>query len=513
MSQQPTNNRLIAKNATMLYIRMFFSMAIQFFTSRIVLQALGVSDFGLYNLVGGIIVLVNMLSGSLSSATSRYITVALGEGDEDKLARTFSSALIIHLALSGLFLIVAETVGLWFVNTQLVISPNRMIAANWVYQVAVCSTVLDITQTPYNATIRSHENFKIFAYIDILSSALKLLIALIVLWDNSVDNLILYSILYALVSITIRIFYRKYCINHYPETRFRFLLDKSIFPNLLSYSAWNMFGSITLTISQQATNIMYNWFLGNIVIAAAGIAGQVQGTLNSFAGNIMGAFNPQIVKEYARKNYKRVNELICMGAKFASVMTLVVSIPVFVKMHFLMDLWLDKVPEGAVIICRIFLIRSFLNNFNPLTYTAITAGGKVKWVNFMCGVIYLISLPIGYIILYFTRSYVWLTIASIFTGAVPTGFVYMYLLKKQMPEFNVTEYFRHTIIPMCTIGALVLFLALAMNSYIHHDLLGLVSVIVFAVVGVLMLSFYTVFDSYTRTVALQFAREKLRLKF
>ena len=213
MSEKTGNNRLIAKNASMLYIRMFISMAIQFFTSRVVLQALGVEDYGLYNLVGGIIVLVNVLSGSLSSATSRYITVALGDGDFEKLSKTFSTALVIHLALSGVFLIPAD----------------RLIAANWVYQVAICSTIMGITQAPYNAAINSHEDFKIYAYIDILSSFLKLGIALIVLLNKSLDNLILYSILYGVVSIGIMFFYRRFCVTDYAETKFNFSFERTLF--------------------------------------------------------------------------------------------------------------------------------------------------------------------------------------------------------------------------------------------------------------------------------------------
>jgi polysaccharide biosynthesis protein len=513
MSQGVNNNTLIAKNASMLYVRMFISMAIQFFTSRVVLQALGVEDYGLYNLVGGIIVLVNMLSGSLSSATSRYITVALGEGNFEKLSKTFSTALIIHLALSGIFFLVAETVGLWFVNTMLVIPPDRLIAANWVYQVAVCSTVLGITQSPYNATINSHENFKIYAYIDILSSFLKLLIALIVLWNDSVDNLILYSLFYECVSIGIMLFYRRYCVVHYPETKFKFVIDRTLFPNMLAYSGWNLFSSISLTACQQGTNVLYNWFLGNAIIAAAGIASMVQGTLNTFATNIMAAFNPQLIKEYAKKNYIRVNELIVMGGKITSFMTLIISIPVFVKMHFLMSLWLDKIPEGAVVICQILLVRNFFNNFNPLTYTAITASGKVKWVNILCGAMYLLSLPISYAILYFTRSYVLLYIAGIVTGAFSTCFIYILILKRQMNDFKITDYLFKTILPMFLIGLLVLGACLFLDSLIENNYISLFTIVVFSTSLIILLSFYAVFDKHTRATALNMVQRKLHVRF
>ena len=512
MSQKTGNNKLIAKNASMLYVRMFISMAIQFFTSRVVLKALGVDDYGLSNLVGGIIILVNVLSGSLSSATSRYITVALGEGDPEKLSRTFSTALIIHLVLSGFFFLVAETIGLWFVNTQLVIASDRLFAANWVYQVAICSTVLGITQSPYNASINSHENFKIYAYIDIFSSVLKLFIALVVLWNNSIDNLILYSILYEGVSIGIMLFYRWYCINHYPETNFKFSLDRTLFPSMLAYSGWNLFSSLSLTACQQGTNILFNWFLGNAIIAAAGIASMVQGSLNTFATNIMAAFNPQIIKEYAQNNFNRVNELIVMGGKITSVLTLIVSIPVFIKMHFLMSLWLDKVPEGSVIICQILLIRNFFNNFNPLTYTAITANGRVKWVNFFCGISYLVSLPISYAILYYTRSYALLYVAGIFTGAFSSCFIYIIILKKQMNNFNITEYLFRTIMPMFSIGVLILIGCHFLDKLIiKNNYISLLTIMITSTFLVMFLSFYIVFDKRTRKTVWALSRKKLHI--
>ena len=509
MSNQLGNNRLIAKNASMLYVRMFISMAIQFFTSRIVLQALGVEDYGLYNLVGGIIVLINVLSSSLSSSTSRYITVALGNGNFERLAKTFSTALIIHLALSAVFFIVAETVGLWFINTKLIISPERIVAANWVYQISVCSTIVGITQSPYSAAINSHEDFKIYAYIDIISSCLKLLIALVVLLDSSFDNLILYSILYGGVSVAIMFFYRRFCVIHYPETKFRITLDRKLFPSMLAYSGWNFFSTVSLTICQQGTNILYNWFLGNAIIAAVGIANMVQSTLNAFANNIMTAFNPQVIKEYAQKKYQRVNELIIMGAKLTSVMTLLISIPVFVKMNYLMSLWLDKIPEGAVAVCQILLIRNFFNNFNPLIYTAITASGKIKWVNILCGALFLTSLPISYAILYFTRSYIFVMIAGIFMGAFSTCFVYLIILKKQMKEFDIVEYLLHTIAPMFLIGCLVLGLCLTLSLLLSNDFIALIIITFVSSLLILLLSFYMIFDRYTRDMALFLVRKKL----
>lgn len=471
---------------------MFINMAISFYTSRIVLQALGVSDYGIYNLVGGIVVLFNMLSSSLSSATSRFLTYTLGENDVEKLKCTFSTALIIHSGLALLFFIVAETIGLWFINTQLVISADRMTAANWVYQSAIVSTVMNITQVPYNSLITSHEYFGIFAVISILASCLKLGIAFIVL-KSDVDHLILYSILYAIVAITIMLYYRFYCIKNFPESHFQKVLDRKLLPEMLKFSGWNLFGNTSLTISQQGLNIILNWFFGTVINAASGVALQVQAILYSFIGNITAAFKPQIVKEYAISNFKRVNELILLGAKFSSVFTLLITIPLIIKMDFLMGIWLNEVPQGAVVICQILLIKNFFNSFNPLTYAAITATGKISKSNFLCGIDYLLSLIFIYIIIHLTHSYVYAYILNLLTSVIAC-FIYLNLLKHYMREFRSSDYVLKIMLPVAIIGLVAFCLTYYLDSLILNDFVSLIVVVSISTGLITLLSFYFILD-------------------
>lgn len=491
-----SKNKKIAKNATMLYIRMFFSMAISFYTSRIVLKALGVSDFGIYNVVGGIIVLVNMLSTALNSSTSRFLTYSLGENDPAEQQRTFSTAFFIHCGLAALFLVIAETIGLWFVNTQLVIPEGRLTAANWVYQSAIISTIISITQVPYNSLITSHEHFGVFAAIDIINSCLKLGIAFIVLYSIG-DHLITYSILYATVAIMVMLYYRFYCIRHFTESRLQKNIDKELAKRMLTFSGWNLFGNASLTLSQQGLNIILNWFFGTVINAASGIALQVQGILYAFIGNITTAFNPQIIKEYAAKNFKRVTSLINEGTKFASICTLIISVPIIIKMDFLMSIWLDKVPSGAIVICQILIIKNFLNSFNPLTNTAIMASEKVKSVNLLCGLEYLLSLFIIYVIVYFTHSYIYAFIFNLITSIIACG-IYLIILKKQMPSFSVVEYVFKIIVPATVTGLAALLAVRYIDTTISNNITSLLVDVVVSTLIIGIMSFFLVFNKSER---------------
>lgn len=492
-----SSNKVIVKNASMLYMRMFISMAISFYTSRIVLQALGVSDYGIYNLVGGIVVLANMLTSSLSGATSRYITYSLGEKDFEKTRRTFSTALMIHVGLAGLFIFVAETVGLWFVNTQLVISPDRMLAANWVYQSAIISTALGITQVPYNSLITSHERFGVFAVIEILSSCLKLIIAFIILY-SMLDHLILYSILYMVISVCIIVFYRIYCLRNFSESRFIRILDRDLLPKLLKFSGWTLLGNVSLTVLQQGVNIIVNLFFGTIINAAVGIATQVQGMLYSFIGNITTAFTPQIIKGYVESDYKRMNYLITIGGKFSSICILLISIPIIVKMDFLMGLWLKEIPTGAIVICQILLIKNFFNSFNPLIYTAITATGNIKNANIFCGLEYLLSVGITYLIVFWTHSYIYAFIFNLITSLIACG-IYLWALKHEISSFSVYDYVVHTILAVTLLGCVSFGTAFFTERLIQSDIWSFFAISFISTTLIIILSFYFVLDSNSRS--------------
>ena len=502
-------NKIIAKNATMLYFRMFVTMAISFYTSRIVLKALGVSDYGIYNVVGGVIVMISTLTGALGGATSRFLTFALGKKDMENLKTTFSTAFYIHLTLAILFVVVAESVGVWFVNTQLVIPEGRMGAANWVFQAAILSTALGMTQTPYSASITSHERMGAFAYIAIANAVFKLSIAFIVL-ISAVDHLVLYSILLMILSISFRLYYRYYCIKNFEECRLRLIFDKDLFKRMLSFSSWSMLGSISHSVKEQGVNVLINRFFGTLLNAAAGVSLQVQGLLYAFTANITTAFNPQIIKSYAVSDYKRVNELIGLGAKFTALVTILTTIPLIFNMDFLMSLWLEEVPPGSVVICQTLLFGNFLNSFNPMINRAIIASGQIKYVNIYFCFYYMILLLFTYIALKITHYYVCPYLIGLFGCPLSTG-IYMYLLKRVMPDFSIKRFLRTTYFPLVIIALLSFVLAAFITRIIDNKLLSFLIILVSCSLFVIIVVYYFVLDLKVKVQIKEYVKSMVKI--
>ncbi len=510
MPEEPTGNRLIAKNATMLYLRMFVTMAISFYTSRVVLKALGVSDYGIYNVVGGVIVMISTLTGALGGATSRFLTYALGKKDMENLKITFSTAFYIHLALAMLFVVVAESVGVWFVNTQLVIPEGRMGAANWVFQAVIVSTALSMTQAPYSASITSHEKMATFAYIAILDAVLKLGIAFVVLIAPT-DHLILYSILLMAMHIGFQLFYRFYCIRHFEECHITRRFDKGIFKEMLSFSGWSMVGSLSLMFKNQGVNILINRFFGTLINAAVGVAGQVQGILYAFSGNVSVAFRPQIIKSYAGGDYSRMNELVGMGAKFSSLVTILTTIPFIFSMQFLMSIWLEEVTVGAVEICQILLFTNFFNSFNPYLYMGINASGRIRNMNIAVSVLYIGSLVLTYVILKLTHSYI-LSYSIGILSAPASTVIYVIILKKLVPEFRVGEFFFRVYIPMALVAIVSLMLAWLLSNLGFNQLISFLLVAVICTFFVCFSVYTWVLDAHSKKIFMTIVRSKLYIK-
>lgn len=507
MPEEPTGNRLIAKNATMLYFRMFVTLAISFYTSRVVLKALGVSDYGIYNVVGGVIVMISTLTGALGSATSRFLTFALGKKDPENLKTTFSTAFYIHLALALLFVVVAESVGVWFVNTQLVIPEGRMGAANWVFQAVIVSTALGMTQVPYSASITSHEKMATFAYIAILDAVMKLCIAFIVLISPT-DHLKLYSILLMAMSIGFQLYYRFYCIRHFDECHITRRFDKGIFKEMLSFSGWSMVGSLSLMFKNQGVTILINRFFGTLINAAVGVASQVQGILYAFTNNIVVAFRPQIIKSYAGGDFSRMNDLVGMGAKFSSLVTILTTIPFIFSMQFLMSLWLEEVPVGAVEICQILLFTNFFNSFNPYLVMGITASGKIKSMNIAVSILYVLIVVLIYVVLKLSHSYLLAYTFGIISAPISTV-IYIVILKKLIPEYTVGAFIWKTYFPMTVIAISSLALAWLINTLQIIDWLSFILTVVLCSSFVCISVFYLVLDKNSRLTLVNFLKSKL----
>ncbi len=392
------NNKRIAKNTAMLYFRMLFTMAVSLYTSRIVLNTLGVEDFGIYNVVGGVVLMFSFLNNAMSSGTQRFLSFELGKKDYEQLKKVFSMSINIHATIAILILLLAETIGLWFLNTQLTIPEERMVAANWVYQFSILAFLVTIMSVPYNASIISHERMNIFAYVSIIEVILKLVIVFMLQWFGF-DKLKLYAILIFLVSLIIRFIYSIYCKVNFKECSYYLFWDKKLYKTLMSYAGWNLWGNIAGVMMNQGINILLNIFFGPVVNAARGIAYQINGAVNSFVSNFQTAMNPQIVKSYAANNKEYMHKLIYKGAKYSYFLLFMLSLPVIIETESILTWWLKIVPEHSVLFCRLILINALIDCISGPLMTAAQASGKIKVYQSIVGGLLLSILPISYILL------------------------------------------------------------------------------------------------------------------
>lgn len=397
-AQTSDNNKRIAKNTLLLYFRMLFMMGISLYTSRVVLNTLGVEDYGIYNVVGGIVAMFGFINGSMSSATQRYITFALGKGDKNRLQTVFSTTLQIHTLIAGIIVLLGETIGLWFLYNKMQIPADRMDAAFWVLQASIIDSVIMVISVPYNADIVAHEKMSAFAYISILEAVLKLAIVYILV-VFSFDKLILYAFLLLAVQILIRFCYSIYCNKHFEETKYRHVWDKALFKEMTGFAGWSIFGNLAGVLFGQGLNMLLNVFFGPVVNAARGIAIQVQSTIQQFVGNFQMALNPQITKNYAKGELNEMHKLMFRSARFSFFLLFLLSLPVLFETNFILIFWLKTVPEYTVVFLRIMICTSLIYTLaNPLII-ANQATGKVRKYQAICGTILLMILPVSYVCL------------------------------------------------------------------------------------------------------------------
>ena len=370
------NNKKIFKNTVALYARMLLSMIVSLYTSRIVLNALGVDDYGIYGLVGGIVVLFSFLNVTMSGATSRFLTVELAKNDPRQLQQTFNTAFILHIGIAIIVLFLAETVGLWLLFEKLNIPDERMSAAVWVYQFSIISSMVSITQVPYNATLISHEKMDVYAIVEIVGSLLKLLIATLLL-ITVCDKLILYGGLMLLSSFLIAMTYRIYCIRHYDECRINWEWNKVIGRSLFSFSGWNLYSNICFTTRQQGTNMLLNIFGSTAVNAAAGLATTVQLMIEQVSTNLVMASRPQIIKQYALTDFNAMIQLLKQTTCLANVLYLLVAIPFISEIHYVMNLWLVEVPPYTIEFC--ILLGTVSLSVIPILWLLFSKGIGLTW--------------------------------------------------------------------------------------------------------------------------------------
>lgn len=398
MQENTANNKRIAKNTLMLYFRMLLTLAVGLYAARIVLQTLGASDYGLYNVVGGIVTLFTFISGTLATGTQRFLTYAIGENNDTKKKFVFSTASYLHVFFALVIFVVSEIVGLYMLYYQMQIPEGRMQAAFWVFQFSTVAAMVAVVQVPYMSSLIAHEKMDIYAWISIYEAVMKLLIVYLIQVVEA-DKLILYAFLFFLVNLSTAFMYMLYCRNKYEECRMFGGFNKETFLEIASFSGWNIFGCGAVALQGQGVNILLNMFFGTIVNAARGIAFQVNGIILQFVNNFQTAVNPQIVKLYASDQKEQMMRLVINNSKMAAYLFLLIAIPLFIELEYVLSLWLGEYPEYTPIFLRIIIFQSLVQTINRPVVMAIHAVGKMKAVNLTSGTALLLILPVSYILL------------------------------------------------------------------------------------------------------------------
>ena len=443
MTSNIRNTKNIAKNTFFLYIRSIVVMAVGIYTSRVVLQTLGVEDYGVYNVIGGFVAMFSILSASLVNASQRFISFEMGKA-EPQMNRIFCGTVSIHLLLSLVVFVAFETFGVWFLNTQLNIAPERMTAANWVFQCNVITFCINLISVPFNASIIAHERMNIYAYISIFEAFAKLGIVYL-LWISEYDKLIVYAFLMLAVSMTLQFIYWIYCKKNFDECHFSFIIDKPLFKEMMGFIGWNFFGSTAGILSTQGINILINIFFGVALNAARGLADQVNNAINTFVNNFMTAMNPQITKSYAAGDYDYMKSLMVRGAKYAAILYWLIALTIFIETDEILRIWLVEVPDYAPIFLRLTIIYSIFKSLAIPIYTGMLATGNIKKYQLIMGGLNIMAFVLCYIFFVSGLGPEYGYISTIIIAVVQL-FVRLKLICDIIPGFPKGLFFRDAIL-------------------------------------------------------------------
>lgn len=487
------NSKQIAKNTVFLYLRSIIIMCVSIYTSRIILKALGINDFGIYNIVGGFVSMFSILSSSLVNASQRFISYEMGKRNS-RTREMFSTILTTHILLSLLMLIILELFGLWFLNNKINISPDRLYAANWVFHLSVITFCFGLLNIPYTATIIAHERMSAFAYISIIEVFAKLLIVYAILLFQT-DKLITYSVLMTSVAVILHFVYLFFCRIHFAECRHIFSFDKRFLESLLVFSGWNFFGSTASILSTQGINLLVNLFFGVALNAARGIAEQVNTAVNSFVKNFMTAINPQITKCYAAGDYDYMNELMVRGAKYGASMYWLISLTIFIEADQILKIWLVEVPPFSAVFLRLVIIYSIFETLSNTLYIGMLATGKIKKYQIIMGTLSSMSFVLCYIFFKIGFGPEWSYISLIII-VLACVFVRLALLEEIIPNFSRKFFFFKAIIKSLIVIVFSTVITAAIKKIVNIDgLLGLLMTLFTALISVPTISYFFALDA------------------
>lgn len=480
MTQLAENNKRIAKNTLLLYIRLFVTMVIGLFTSRVILSTLGVTDYGVNNVVAGFVAMFSMFTNSLSAAISRFLTFNLGKGDAEKLKTVFSTSVNIMIAMAIIVTIVAEIFGLWFLNSKLNIPADRMYAANWVYHFSVITFAVNLISIPYNASIIAHEKMDVFAYISILEVVLKLAVVYM-LYISPLDKLITYSFLLLLVSVFIRIVYGIYCSRKLEECCYSMVFDRTLLKEMGGFAGWNMLGTACTMFNTQGVNILMNLFFGVVTNAARGIVNQVESVIVQFVSNFTTALNPQVTKSYASGNLDYMHSLVYKGTKFSYYLILIMALPFMFEAEFVLKLWLGEYPEEAPLFLRLAIIATMVDRLGNTTAVAAWATGNIKKYYIIVSATIIFVFPLTYIAYKIgAPAYVAYLIFIIFYFVIMWQKVF---ILKGLTGFQPKEFLKNVMYPITITTIMAILIPLLTAHYLADNVVGSILQIIISVMS------------------------------
>lgn len=456
---------------------MLLTMAVTLYTSRIVLNTLGIEDFGIYNVVAGFVAMLGFLNNSMAVATQRFLSFEIGKKDHAQLSRVFSMSMSIHFLIAIVILLLAETVGLWFVKTQLTIPSERLIAAQWVYHFSIFAFIVNVVSVPYNAIIIAHERMNVFAWVSIIDVSLKLLIVFMLQWFGF-DKLILYAVLMFIVSLIIRIIYGSYCSRNFAESKYRFYWDKPLFKTIMSFAGWSLWGSASSVLHSQGVNILLNIFFGPAINAARGIAFQVRGAVNSFVYNFQIAMNPQIIKSYATNDLKYMHQLIYQGAKYSFFLLFALSLPILFETEMILQAWLKIVPDHTVIFTQLVVINILIDSVSGPLMTGAQASGKIKVYQALVGSLLLLNLPASYLFLKLNYPPEVTIYISILISIVAL-FVRLLILQRLI-SISIKDFLKQVILKSLIVSLIATVLSLFIQTFFQNSFFSSVAMIIIA---------------------------------
>lgn len=501
----PDNARL-AKNTILLYFRMGLMLCINLYTSRIVLEALGIEDFGIYNVVGGIVVILSIISESMTASTKRFLSFELGAGNKKRLHEVFITSVHIYILISIFIVVVGETVGLWFVMNKMVIPPERMTAALWCYQLSIFTAVINVMYFPYVSAIVVHERMSSFAYIAILDAVLKLLLVYLLLAFNY-DRLILYAVLYALEKMLIRSVYNIYCIRNFEECRYHWFFEKRLFKEMATFAGWKMWGNVALVCYVQGLDILLNLFFGPLVNAARSTAYYVQDAVNNFAINFKKAMDPQIMKTYASGQLLETHLLIYRATRWTFCLLLILCLPLFAETPIVLGLWLKEVPEGSEIFLRLLLLTLMVEQTTSALVAALAATGNIMRYEFFLGIIKFSILPVSYVVLKM-GGLPW----SVFVVYLIIDIVAFFVtLHVTLPPLGLRyiQYFKYAIKPCAMVLLTALFVPITIKILLPSGLVTAMINIVLTIISTTMFCYTFGFEAEEKREA----KERIRKIF